>query len=852
MRAQVNPTHAEVRPGAPTTFTVTVTNTTDIIGGHLIRVLGVDPAWVAVQDPQLSLFPGETGTVTVTITLPAGVAAGELRPVIQVRELTPPHAVSLLDLVLVVAGSRSLAMRLDPVTVTAGRAAAFGLIATNRGNTNITGALVGLDAEEKIRFEFDPPQLSMGPGEHVTVTATLRARRRLTGTPAVRPFGVGLRDQDASALAEPDRGATPIVGTFVQRPVLGRGALALAGLLAAITVFALVITYALAGLAGRSVANRNLALQVAAASAQTSNGTASLAGTVRLLTSGAAVPGVTVDVYATTNLATAVASVATGPTGSYRILGLAAGSYQIAFYGAGFAQLWYPAALSAAGATTVSLANGQAVSGLDVRLGGLPASLSGTVVGTNISGATVSLQLPGANPTSPTVATTAVTGTGSGAAAGALVTSVVVGNGGAFQLTDIPSPAVYQLVVSKPGYSTTAENIDLGGGENRKGLQIPLSLGDGLIAGLVSSVNGPVGGASITATYGSTTVQTASLTQGAVGAFTLRNLPTPGTFTVVVSSPGLASQTLTLSLTPAQQLTGIRVTLAGASGSLSGQANQLVAGVSQPAAGVTVTVTNGTLTIQTVTQSTGVVGHWAVSGLPVPDTYTVTFSRPDLQPQTVSLSLDAYGNATTVGSAATSSPTAVDATLNSATAVLEGTASQAGTSGPATPVGEVSITVSSGTASYQVYTASVPSSAIGDYEIDGLLPGTYTVSAAGVGSAPISQIVTLTAGQVATYNPVIAVPASITGLVSASGGQPIPGADVDLYLASQYPTVLYASTRTDSNGRYTFPKLQAPRHYVVQVVYPPGGSPRASQTLTLPASTTKEVDFSNVSTTGSG
>ncbi len=123
-----------------------------------------------------------------------------------------------------------------------------------------------------------------------------------------------------------------------------------------------------------------------------------------------------------------------------------------------------------------------------------------------------------------------------------------------FSLEQVPSPAVYDLVVAKQGYATEVQRIDLGGGEDRSGVQLRLRKGDGLIAGRVTSAAGPLGGATISATYGQTTVQTVSVTEGDLGAFTLRGLPTPATLTIVVSKPGLASQTLTLSLSAGQQL----------------------------------------------------------------------------------------------------------------------------------------------------------------------------------------------------------------------------------------------------------------------------------------------------------
>lgn len=832
MRVTVAPRQAAVEPGQPVVFSVAVTNTGDVISGHQVRVLGLDPRWVSIDREHFSLFPGGSGTALITITLPPGTAAGERKVAVQIRELTPPRSTSVVEIDLIVPEARAVTMRLDPATVTGGRSAAFGVVVENVGNTMVAGQLGGVDPEEKAKFRFTPAAVTLAPGEQLAAQLRVQVPRRFAGSPAVRPFQIGIRPDGEERIASSpdnphDRG---VGGTFIQRPWFSRGAFSLVGLLAAATVFALVITYALSGVVSRSAADRNLALQVAQAQqAGNKTGTSTLSGIVRLLTSGASVPGVTVEVFSASDSGSPVTSTATDKTGAYRLGGLGAGSYKLRFRGAGFAEIWYPNALTSSDATTIDLTAGQSKSGLDVLLGGLPASLSGTVVGDNPVGATVTLEIAG---TSGSTGSGGDTGGASGGGdtvgidnSGAILRSVTVAADGSFTLEQVPSPSVYDLVVSKPGYATVSEQIDLGGGENRKGVQVLLRKGDGLIAGMVSGADGPLGGATVTATSGQTTVQTVSLTEDNVGAFTLRGLPTPATFTVVVTKPGYASQTLTLSLTAAQQLTGVGITLGNASGSLSGLVTTLADG--KPAGDVTVTVTNGAFTVQTVTESTGTAGAWSVSGLAVPSTYTVTFSRSDLASQTVSVALDAFG---AVSGAGTLAADQVNASLRSATAVLKGTARDTGSN----PLGEIRVSLTSSSGSYTVMTASVPSSRIGQYEIDRLPPGTYTVSVNRTGARPTSTIVTLAAGDVHEYDPVLAQPASINGTIyGADGVTPLAGAQVTLYLASQYPTTILRTTTTDSSGHYSFIDVDAPESYVVEFSYPAGGAPQASATVSV-------------------
>ncbi len=814
--------------GTPATVTVEIANTADIISGYVVRVLGADPAWVHVDDPTPTLFPGSSVLVTVTLTPPPDLAAGVRRLAVQVRETTPPHHTAVTELELRVAEAPGSTVALDPVAVTAGRRASFGVTVQNTGNTTLEGAFTGSDPEGKIRFDFVPATVRLAPGESLSARLEVRARRPLLGSPLVRPLAVRL---DGTVHEAP--------GTLIQRAVLGRGAVSLVGLLAAVTVFAVVITVALSGVVNRSAADRDLAIQVAQSRDDAgAAGRATLAGTVRLITTGEPLPGVAVEAFAEDDPNTPLVTTATGDDGSYAIAGLADGTYLLRFRGAGYSDLWYPAAMDSAEAVAVEVRGGQSSPGADVSLGGLPASLSGTVEGDDVSAATVALQIPveQLGDAAEDVVTGAVEDTT--AIGGAELRTVPVGADGSFELTGVPSPAVYDVVVTKPGFATEVQRVDLSGGEERGGITIRLREGDGLIAGEVRGAAGAIGGASVVATAGDSTARTVSLTEGAVGSFTLRNLPTPGTFTVVVGAPGHAAQTLTLNLTAGQQLTGVSVTLGSDAGELFGQVTQLPGGV--PAAGVTVTVSDGTTTLTTVTQSTGDTGSWRLGGLAVPSTYTVTFSRPGLAAQTVQAGLDGFGAITSGGDATGG----VLVTMHPAGADLTGriTLRDAVDDG-VLPAGNVTVTAVSGPETYTVTSASQPDGQVGRFVLPQLPPGTYTVTASRPGSTPASTTVTLEAGVDRALDLELAAPASVAATVVGADG-PVAGAIVSLYRAAEYGTAAapVASGRSDDAGRIVFAELDAPEHYIVDVRLQAGAAPiGASPPITVEASEPAEV-----------
>ncbi|MDQ1685445.1 MAG: hypothetical protein QOC82_2182 [Frankiaceae bacterium] len=842
MRVEVDRRRAPATAGSPVKFVVTVTNTTDLIGGYTARILGLDPTWVQTEPERLSLFPGASDIITITVTTPPGLRAGDRRFAVQLRELTPPTRTTVVDLDLEIAAAPMVQMDLDPRTVTAGKRGSFGLLVDNVGNTQVAGALLGHDDQEKVRYRFTPATLDLAPGEHAAVEVKVKARRRFIGQPVVRPFILRIDDG-----REPDQ-QPKTTGTFMQRPLIARGAVSLLGLLASVTVFALVITYALSSVVGRSAADRELALQVAQAHDNAgATGTGSISGTARLLTASTQkLSGVSVEAFTASDTSTSIASAATGSDGTYHLSSLGSGEYKLRFRGAGFADLWYPAALAPADASPVTLQTGQDLSGIDVRLGGLPATISGKIAADSLQGATVTLQVPGTPVGAAGTPTSALA-----IAAGAVLQTSPVGGDGSFALANVPSPSFYDLVVTEPGYATETQRIDVAGGENRQGVNITLRKGDGLISGHVTSVRGPVKGASITATYNSTSIQTISLSQSDPGGFKLASLPTPASFTVVVTADGFAAQTVTLSLAPGQQLTGVGITLGGASGALSGSVITRVDG--QPAPGVTVTVTNGVLSVQTVTQTLGSPGTWDVQGLPVPSTYTVTFSRGDLASQSLSVALDAFGTATTQAAPGTSVTTqGIKVSMVTSTAVMYGftvTSEENIGSG----VGETLISLSNGAQQLAMTSSSVPVSPgpgldahAGAYHFENIPPGTYTVTVSRHGTRPTSQIVQLVAGQVLYKNLTVALPISICGTVvnASHSNAPVPDVQVVLYRSSSYPTNPVATMQTESAnsttpGHFCFNDVDAPENYIVQVDYPTPGA--AYSTTSVPVDGTAVV-----------
>lgn len=801
MRVDVTPQLIDIEPGRRSALNVSIYNDDSVIVAYRVRVLGLDPAWVDIDQPRLSLFPDTAGDTAVQLDIPIDAPAGTRRIGIEVTSLTEPAVTEIVEVETTTPSEPSGRLELEPVSVYGTKIGTFGVAITNEGNTPLHLELEADDTEDHLAFRFEPPGIRLAPGERGFIQAQAKGKRPFLGSPAAHPFTVRAIDHPT---------VTPAMGSLIQRARISRGSLSLFGLLAAVTVFALVLTTSLGRIVDRTQASEEALLEVIRGETDdpvvTNPG--GLSGTVTLLTSGAPVSGVTVDLFHAEEPNQTTASTATDEAGTFQFGGLAEAAYKVRVRGAGFTEVWYPTALDFGEAEEIDVGEGETVAGLDVRLGGVPGSITGQILGEDPGGATVTLEVPA----------DLIDGE-----VDAIVKSAVVDATGQFMLEDVPAPSSYVLRVSKPGFAAAVRLVNIAAGENIDGVELALRSGDGSISGTVVDDDGPVGGVTIVATAGETEATTASLTQTAVGTFTLRDLPTPATYTIQVSAEGYASETFSVRLDTAQQATGIEVRLRGGTGSISGSVAIVGEG---PIGGVTVTVSDGAASYSTKTLSLGDIGSYVIEGLPLPGNYTVTFSRPGLATQIRSIDLDAFGGGNRLN---------VDANLSRATAVIHGTVTDEGS----TPLGGVQVTATTGETTLLTTSAHDPG---GRYELRDLPAGTYTITFERPGSQPRAVLIALSAGEERELDVSLTPQASVRGTVTVAG-TPTGGLQVRLFLVDQYPSTIFATTVTQGDGTYVFAALDAPQTYVIEFLNA-GGAVVGTETVTLLAGEQRTgVDF---------
>jgi hypothetical protein len=215
----------------------------------------------------------------------------------------------------------------------------------------------------------------------------------------------------------------------------------------------------------------------------------------------------------------------------------------------------------------------------------------------------------------------------------------------------------------------------------------------------------------------------------------LTNLPTPGTYAITFSAPGYGSTSVAEQLGPGQSLTNINVSLTGGAGDISGK---VATAAGTPIGGATVTANIGSTSATATTSTTGSqAGSYLLSNLPTPGTYAITFSAPGYQEETIDVAL---------GTNATASN--INATLAPSTGIVVGTVNNSSGQGLA----GATVTLTDGSTTITTVSTSSPA---GGFELPGVVPGTYEITATLNGYASDTVQVPVVAGKTVTASTIV-------------------------------------------------------------------------------------------------
>jgi hypothetical protein len=219
LRAVASPSTLTLRAGQSAHVAVTMDNRSPIVDQFELRVAGLDTAWFDVETARISLFPGESGSFTVTVHPPTAtpVLAGPYAAQLIVTSGHDPSSQAIVGLRIEVPLEQRIDIDLRPGRVVTRGSARFSASLTNRGNAEQLLDLRVVDADLALHCRLDQDRVAIAAGSTIELGLRVQPRKRpFFGIPKYHPFGLEVADPAepaGSALASAD-------ATLVYRPRL--------------------------------------------------------------------------------------------------------------------------------------------------------------------------------------------------------------------------------------------------------------------------------------------------------------------------------------------------------------------------------------------------------------------------------------------------------------------------------------------------------------------------------------------------------------------------------------------------------------------------------------------------------
>ena len=281
---------------------------------------------------------------------------------------------------------------------------------------------------------------------------------------------------------------------------------------------------------------------------------------------------------------------------------------------------------------------------------------------------------------------------------------VITGANGIWKHSTLVPGGHYELLFSKPGYTSQAFVVSPTEIGEQLELEVVLAPGNGALGGTVTNGSRGIGGAKVTITDGTVVYTTTTSTEpGQLGQWDIEGIGTPARYVVTVEKPGFGSEVRSVDLGPGASDRSVSTGLTSGVGSIIGTISNHGAGQG----GITITVTGGDVSRTTTSLSDDPVGTFALPQLPLGVTYTLEASGPGWLTQTQDVFVDGAETAFVQ--------------LISTTGLIKGLIKS---DTPANPgLGAVRVTLTGNDLELYVTSANT-----GDYEFPAVPPGEYVVT----------------------------------------------------------------------------------------------------------------------------
>ncbi len=647
LRIHVEPERLRAAPAETVQMALSVFNTSDIIDGFDITVIGADQSWVVAEPDWISLFPDSEGSVILKVTLPADFPAGPHELGIKVTSRTTNEVFAVGAVAVEVSEKTAARVDVEPDTILTGRRGRFSVLVHNDGNVPLDVAIDAEDDGNVLAYDVTPARVQLGPGQSRTCQLVVTAPRPITGTPAVRPFIVSIAGPGVEL-------ATP--ATISSRPWIPRWLLSFLAIALLLGLWAFIVGLAIDAIMEDSNQDMAEAFEqgIASVIAAVAPGAGGDPGDVITGPPGA-VPGLVTAASDGTPVAGATATaaplisagsragepdlerdpieVASDDTGTFLFEDMVRGSYDVTISAPGYV---------ASDPVRIDIPfDGEPVA---VELVGAPGLVSGVVLAGGEPLPEASVLVRRLDPA-----------TGNAISPEGVITeeplrSTITPESGRFAIDELPTPATYELDVSSPGFMTMRVIVDLTPGQRVVGLELELAgAGAGSLVGSVTdaTTGDPLGGVSVAAAGDGVQITSTTLTAasggGAVGSYRLGGLPV-GEYTATFSLTGYDDVALPFTITtetPTVSLSPAMTAAAGAPiGSVSGTVVDATSGAPLGGASVSIAGEGGQFTISSLTQAgDGLeVGSLRLRSLPT-GSYTATVTLANYEPVAIPFTL---------------------------------------------------------------------------------------------------------------------------------------------------------------------------------------------------------------------
>jgi hypothetical protein len=185
--------------GEPATLAVRVMNTSTIVDGYGVVVPG-GPAWLIVESDPIHLLPGseEALTVRMRVSSTTLLPAQQIDLMLRVRSMTQAGVQRDLPIeVTVPVVDVPVQLRAEPRLIRVrdtDTAKCTVVVDNSRSNRPMLLRFTGSDAEQAVRFDFDPPIVDVGPGGSATVLLALTATQPDPGQELTRQLTITAND----------------------------------------------------------------------------------------------------------------------------------------------------------------------------------------------------------------------------------------------------------------------------------------------------------------------------------------------------------------------------------------------------------------------------------------------------------------------------------------------------------------------------------------------------------------------------------------------------------------------------------------------------------------------------------